>query len=55
MDQPHVSSPVMRDVMHRREQDTAFQILERGPELDVPCARFAIARFDGILDRHGPS
>jgi hypothetical protein len=52
---PHMSRSVKLDVVHGREQDASFQVLERGPEFDATYSGLAIARIDGILGRHGPS
>jgi hypothetical protein len=51
----HMSRAVNLDVVHRGEQDTAFQVLECGSEFDATWGRFTIACTGGILDRHGPS
>jgi hypothetical protein len=40
---------VKLDVVHGREQDAPFEVLERGTEFDATCGGFAIARIDGIL------
>jgi hypothetical protein len=43
------------DVLDRGEQDTPFQVFERGSEFDTARGAFAIACIDCILSPHGPS